>query len=95
MDALGWRLAAVVQGRAPQTALHAYDRERQHGADENILNSARASRFIFPADGIERLLRDLVLALAATAPSPARWTSTDDSTLRAALAAMWDGTSCP
>ena len=68
VDALGWRLAAVLQGRAPASALNAYDRERQHGADENILNSARATRFMSPADGIERLFRDSVLALAAHAP---------------------------
>ncbi len=68
VDALGWRLAAVVQGRAPATALGAYDRERQHGADENIQNSARATRFMSPAPGIERLFRDQVLALAAHAP---------------------------
>ena len=67
VDALGWRLAAVVQGRAPEQALQAYDRERQFGADENILNSARATRFMSPADGIERLFRDQVLALAAHA----------------------------
>ena len=68
VDALGWRLAAVAQGRVPATALNAYDRERQHGADENILNSARATRFMSPAAGIERLFRDQVLALAAHAP---------------------------
>ena len=28
VDALGWRLAAVVQGHAPEAALAAYDRER-------------------------------------------------------------------
>ncbi|MGQ0563819.1 MAG: FAD-dependent monooxygenase [Gemmobacter sp.] len=68
VDALGWRLAAVVQGRAPASALQAYDRERRHGADENILNSARATRFMSPAPGVERLFRDSVLALAAHAP---------------------------
>ena len=67
VDALGWRLAAVLQGRAPAQALAAYDRERQFGADENIANSTRATRFMTPADGIERLFRDQVLALAAKA----------------------------
>ena len=67
VDALGWRLAAVLQGRAPATALDAYDRERQHGADENILNSGSATRFMSPAAGVERLFRDQVLALAAHA----------------------------
>ncbi len=64
VDALGWRLAAIVQGRAGEGALAAYDRERVHGADENILNSSRTTRFMTPADGVERLFRDQVLRLA-------------------------------
>ncbi|HQY43267.1 MAG TPA: FAD-dependent oxidoreductase [Paracoccaceae bacterium] len=68
VDALGWRLAAVVQGRAAETSLAAYDRERVFGADENILNSSRTTRFMTPAAGMERLLRDQVLKLAGQAP---------------------------
>lgn len=68
VDALGWRLAAVVRGRAPEAALAAYERERLHGADENILNSSRTTRFMTPADGVERLFRDQVLKLAGPAP---------------------------
>jgi len=67
VDALGWRLAAVADGRAPARLLADYDRERQFGADENIAHSARATRFMTPDDGIERLFRDQVLALAAKA----------------------------
>ena len=66
IDALGWRLAAVAQGRDP-AILNAYDRERQHAADENILNSARTTRFMSPASGAEHLFRDAVLHLAARA----------------------------
>ncbi len=36
VDALGWRLAAVVKGAAPAASLAAYDRERCFGADENL-----------------------------------------------------------
>lgn len=68
VDALGWRLAAVLKGAAKPALLKAYDRERIHGADENIRNSTRATRFMTPEDGIERLFRDQVLALAAKAP---------------------------
>ncbi|MFN3936291.1 MAG: FAD-dependent oxidoreductase [Gemmobacter sp.] len=68
VDALGWRLAAVVKGRARPGLLAAYDAERQHGADENILNSSRSTRFMTPAPGAERRFRDAVLALAARAP---------------------------
>jgi 3-(3-hydroxy-phenyl)propionate hydroxylase len=67
VDALGWRLAAVVQGRAPVALLDRYDAERTHGSDENILNSSRSTRFMSPAEGAERLFRDAVLALAARA----------------------------
>ncbi len=67
VDALGWRLASVAQGADP-TRLIAYDRERQHGADENLLNSSRTTRFMSPAAGAERLFRDAVLHLAARAP---------------------------
>ncbi len=64
VDALGWRLAAAVTGRAGSGLLAAYDRERCFGADENLLNSSRSTRFMSPADGAERLFRDAVLALA-------------------------------
>lgn len=66
VDALGWRLAAVARGHDP-AILNAYDRERQHGADENLLNSSRTTRFMSPAAGAERLFRDAVLALAGKA----------------------------
>ncbi|MFN6979205.1 MAG: FAD-dependent monooxygenase, partial [Gemmobacter sp.] len=67
VDALGWRLARVVRGAGP-ALLDAYDTERQFGADENIRNSARSTRFMSPAPGAERIFRDAVLALAAEAP---------------------------
>jgi 3-(3-hydroxy-phenyl)propionate hydroxylase len=67
VDALGWRLAAVVQGKAPAALLARYDAERTHGADENILNSSRSTRFMSPAPGAERWFRDAVLALASEA----------------------------
>lgn len=67
VDALGWRLAHVAKGGDP-AVLGAYDRERQFGADENLLNSSRTTRFMSPASGAERLFRDAVLALAGKAP---------------------------
>ncbi len=45
-----------------------YDLERGAAADENILNSTRATDFIAPPSAGERRLRDAVLALAAEAP---------------------------
>jgi 3-(3-hydroxy-phenyl)propionate hydroxylase len=73
VDNLGWKLAAVLQGRAGQGLLDSYDRERVFATDENIANSARATRFMTPAEGVERLFRDQVLALAAKAPFARGW----------------------
>lgn len=69
VDALGWRLAAILRGEAAAAPmLAAWDRERTFAADENIRHSARTTRFMSPRPGAERLFRDQVLALAGTAP---------------------------
>jgi 3-(3-hydroxy-phenyl)propionate hydroxylase len=73
VDNLGWKLAAVLQGKAKAALLDTYDAERIHGADENILNSTRSTKFMTPADGAERLFRDQVLALASKAPFARAW----------------------
>ena len=75
VDALGWRLAAVVKGQRAATILAGYDRERLFGTDENLLNSSRSTRFMSPADGVERLFRDAVLHLAGRADLPDRWST--------------------
>jgi len=67
VDNLGWKLTAVLDGTAQPGLLDSYDRERTFGADENIRNSTRATRFMTPADGVERLFRNQVLALASKA----------------------------
>ncbi|MBB5514199.1 3-(3-hydroxy-phenyl)propionate hydroxylase [Rubricella aquisinus] len=72
VDNLGWKLAAVLAG-GPETLLESYDRERQHGADENIANSTRATRFMTPEDGAERVFRDAVLRLAGKAAFARAW----------------------
>ena len=63
-DNLGWKLDWLLKGRASQALLHSYATEREHAADENILNSTRATDFITPKSEISRLFRDQVLALA-------------------------------
>lgn len=63
IDALGWRLAAVVQG-ATASALEAYDIERQAAADANIRHSSQATNFMTPKSTTERRFRDQVLRLA-------------------------------
>ncbi|TBC13001.1 FAD-dependent oxidoreductase [Rhizobium ruizarguesonis] len=67
-DNLGWKLALVVQGLAPDALLDTYDRERVYGADENIANSTRATDFITPKSAISKLFRNAVLQLAETVP---------------------------
>ena len=63
-DNLGWKLAMVLRGEAPSALLDSYADEREFAADENILNSTRATDFITPKSEISRLFRDAVLSLA-------------------------------
>jgi 3-(3-hydroxy-phenyl)propionate hydroxylase len=63
-DNLGWKLAAVLEGRAPEALLDSYASEREYAADENIRNSTRSTDFITPKSEISRLFRDAVLGLA-------------------------------
>ncbi|KLN56984.1 FAD-dependent oxidoreductase [Variovorax paradoxus] len=62
-DNLAWKLAAVLKGEAPDALLDSYASEREHAADENILNSTRATDFITPKSEVSRLFRDAVLEL--------------------------------
>ena len=51
-------------GARPSALLDTYDVERTRAADENILNSTRATDFITPKSAVSRTFRDAVLALA-------------------------------
>lgn len=68
VDNLVWKLALVLDGKAPDTLLDSYDAERVHGSDENIMNSRRTTKFMTPKTATERLFRDSVLALAEDYP---------------------------
>ena len=61
---LAWKLVAVLQGSAPDALLDTYASEREYAADENLLNSTRATDFITPKSEISRLFRDAVLDLS-------------------------------
>lgn len=67
-DNLAWKLALVLRGEAPERLLDSYDAERIPAADENILNSTRATDFITPKSAMSRLFRDAVLSLSADYP---------------------------
>ena len=61
---LAWKLAYVLQGKAPEQLLDTYASEREYAADENIRNSTRSTDFITPKSAVSRIFRDAVLTLA-------------------------------
>ena len=63
-DNLAWKLAAVLSGAANEALLDSYDAERIPAADENILNSTRATDFIAPKNPAMALFREAALDLA-------------------------------
>jgi 3-(3-hydroxy-phenyl)propionate hydroxylase len=65
---LGWKLALVLAGRAPEALLDTYDAERQPAARENLAVTSRTNRFLAPRSPAERTLRDAVIGLARTHP---------------------------
>lgn len=65
---LAWKLKLVLAGQAPETLIDSYAVEREYAADENILNSSRATDFITPKSDISRNFRNAVLNLAKTHP---------------------------
>ena len=63
-DNLAWKLALVLQGTAPERLLDSYDAERIPAADENILQSTRATDFMTPKTLASAAFRDAALGLA-------------------------------
>lgn len=61
---LAWKLDLVHKGLAPDSLLDSYDEERVFGAEENILNSSRATDFLTPKSEISKVFRNAVLDLA-------------------------------
>ena len=68
IDNLSWKLHLVIQGVAPESLLTSYSQEREFAADENILNSTRATDFLTPKSDISTLFRNAVLELARQHP---------------------------
>ena len=54
----------MLDGKAPETLLDSYTFEREHGADENILQSSRSTDFITPKSDMSRIFRDADLDLS-------------------------------
>ena len=63
-DNLMWKLALVMRGMAPERLLDSYASERAEAADENIVNSTRATDFITPKSRVSQVFRSAVLGLA-------------------------------
>ena len=97
---IAWKLAAIIRGEAPESLVASYHTERSAAADENILNSTRATDFIAPPSPGEMRLRNAVLALAAEAPFAKRMVnsgrlstaSTYDTALSTPDDDIWGGT---
>ncbi|MFY8039898.1 MAG: FAD-dependent oxidoreductase [Bosea sp. (in: a-proteobacteria)] len=85
-DNLGWKLALVMAGASPDDLLVSYDSERSEAADENILNSTRATDFIAPRSLAERFFRNAALALARTQPFARRFVNSGRLSLPTAYA---------
>ncbi|MBM3676713.1 MAG: FAD-dependent oxidoreductase [Actinobacteria bacterium] len=81
-DNLGWKLAAVIEGRASPALLETYQLERHQAAEENAKQSCQSQSFIWPATPGERLFRDAVLALVKDRP----WSRAFLNTGRASVA---------
>ncbi len=88
-DNLAWKLRLVVTGRAPELLLDSYDEERVGAADENILNSTRATDFITPKSEISKSFRDAVLKLARDHPFARRLVNSGRLSVPTTLAASW------
>lgn len=67
-DNLAWKLDMVVRGEASPSLIDSYNYEAIVTADENILNSSRATDFMTPKSMVSAAFRDAVLELAAAHP---------------------------
>jgi 3-(3-hydroxy-phenyl)propionate hydroxylase len=64
VDNLVWKLALVLEGKAPERLLDSYDAERRPAAQQNIRITTRTARFLSPQAPMERCMRDAVVSLA-------------------------------
>jgi 3-(3-hydroxy-phenyl)propionate hydroxylase len=63
---LGWKLALVAQGVAPERLVDSYHDERHAAAVENLRVTSRTARFLAPRSAHEHRMRRAVVALART-----------------------------
>ena len=65
-DNLAWKLKLVLDGTAGEALIDSYHEERAFAADDNLLNSTRATDFISPKSAVSLRFRNAVLELAST-----------------------------
>lgn len=68
VDNLVWKLALVLNNKAPTSFINSYDDERIYAADENISNSSRSTDFMTPKSAASLAFRDAALELARDFP---------------------------
>lgn len=66
---LGWKLAGVMAGLAPDTILDSYSQERRHAWQVNIAKAMKSTEFMAPPSRGYELMRDAVLSLAKEHPA--------------------------
>ena len=69
---LGWKLAMVARGEAPDALLDSYSHERRRATRENHEQATKSTWFMSPPGPGFKLMRDAVLSLAVDHP----WAST-------------------
>ena len=70
---LGWKLAAVLHGTAPDALLDSYSPERRAATFDVFANAAKSTRFMTPPTRGYTLLRDAALQLAVTEEFAKQW----------------------
>jgi 3-(3-hydroxy-phenyl)propionate hydroxylase len=68
---LGWKLASVIAGSAPDTILDSYSEERRAAWEVNVTSAMKSTEFMAPPTFGYELMRDAVLSLAKDHPAVA------------------------
>jgi 3-(3-hydroxy-phenyl)propionate hydroxylase len=67
-DNLVWKLALVLEGKAPERLLDSYAVERRQAALDNVRITNRTTRFLSPPTRVEKRFRDAVISLSREFP---------------------------
>lgn len=65
---LGWKLASVIAGLAPEMILDSYSEERRRAWQLNVASAMKSTEFMAPPSRGYELMRDAVLSLAKDHP---------------------------